>query len=360
LESWIFHTHDPVPARQEKARALAERALQLQPDLPEAHLARGFSYYYGGNDYDSALREFAIAQRGLPNASDAYLAIGAIQRRQGRWAESTANLEKAASLNPKDAWPLQNLYFNYEMTRNFDAARKTLDRALELDPKSLTLAELNAKLAIDSRGDISVGTKLVESLQGTIVEPGHAETIANMRVYMLIFQRRFADALIEAAKLPETQQGTEGPAALAGKHSIIGAIKKKLKDEAGAREALLQAKGMIEAQIQSAPANPTRRCQYGLVLAWLGEKDAAMAEAKRAMDLLPESKDAFGGPDVTEVAAQVYGVVGEKDQAFVLLDHLLSTPSSVTVANLKLNPLWDPLRDDPRFQKLIDKYSPAR
>ena len=108
-----MHTFDPTAARREKARTLAERALQLQPDLPEAHLARGVSYYYGDNNYDAALKEFEIAQRGLPNESEIYLYLGAIQRRQGKWAESTANLEKAVSLNPKDAWPLQNLSLNY-------------------------------------------------------------------------------------------------------------------------------------------------------------------------------------------------------------------------------------------------------
>src|SRR5438552_15934279 len=96
LQSWIVHTFDRTSDRREKARALAEQALRLQPDLPEAHLAVGFSYYYGDNNYDAALREFEIAQRGLPNESEAYLAIGAIQRRQGKWTESTANLEKAA------------------------------------------------------------------------------------------------------------------------------------------------------------------------------------------------------------------------------------------------------------------------
>src|SRR5215475_445321 len=111
LESWMLRTHDASSEHREKARALAERALQLQPDLPEAHLAMGFSYHYGDNNYEAALKEFEIAQRALPNESEVYLAIGAIQRRQGKWAESTANLEKAASLNPKDTWPLQQLVF---------------------------------------------------------------------------------------------------------------------------------------------------------------------------------------------------------------------------------------------------------
>src|SRR6266446_2168001 len=148
LQSWIVHTFDGTSERREKARTLAERALRLQPDLPEAHLAVGFSYYYGDNNYDAALREFEIAQRGLPNESEVYLALGAIQRRQGKWAESTANLEKAVSLNPKEIWPLQNLAFNYQMLRNFDAANKAIDRALALDPTALGPLEVKSQLAI--------------------------------------------------------------------------------------------------------------------------------------------------------------------------------------------------------------------
>ena len=133
LESWFLHTFDRTPQRREKARTLAARALQLQPNLPEAHLALGYSHYYGDNNYDSALEEFEIAQRGLPNESDAYLAIGAIQRRQGKWAESTANIEKASNLNPKDPWSLQNLAQNYQVLRNFDDANKTIDRGLNMN-----------------------------------------------------------------------------------------------------------------------------------------------------------------------------------------------------------------------------------
>src|SRR5260370_32652271 len=123
--------------------------------MPEAHLAVGFSYYYGDNNYDAELREFEIARQGLPNESDAYLAIGAIQRRQGKWAESTANLEKAASLNPKDSWPLRNLAENYQVLRNFDAANKTIDRGLKVNPEGVGLWEIKSKLAIAEKGDLS-------------------------------------------------------------------------------------------------------------------------------------------------------------------------------------------------------------
>src|SRR5881227_1705347 len=113
VESWLYHTSDPVAARREKARLNADEALRLQPDLPEGHLALGFSYYYGDRDYERALTEFEIARRDLPNDAQAYLAIGSIQRRQGKWAESTANLEKAAALDPRNTEILSNLVFSY-------------------------------------------------------------------------------------------------------------------------------------------------------------------------------------------------------------------------------------------------------
>ncbi len=112
--------------RARKKRVPRRRqAIRLQPDLPEAHLALGFYYYYCERDYQAALDEFAIAKRSLPNSAEVYMAIGAIERRQGKWAESTANLEKAASLSPKDAWVLQNLADNYYANRNFETADKT-------------------------------------------------------------------------------------------------------------------------------------------------------------------------------------------------------------------------------------------
>src|SRR6188472_3268909 len=113
VESWVYHNSDPIPSRREKARLNADEALRLQPDLPEAHLALGFSYYYGDRDYERALAEFDIARRELPHESQAYLAIGAIQRRQGKWAESTANLEKAAARDPKNTNVLGRLGFSY-------------------------------------------------------------------------------------------------------------------------------------------------------------------------------------------------------------------------------------------------------
>src|SRR6266513_2464841 len=159
VESWMYHSFDPLPARRDKARAAANEALRLQPDLPEAHLALGFSYYYGDRDYERALAEFEIAKRGLPNEAQAYMAIGAIQRRQGRWAESTANLERAAALDPKNVGILCNLGYSYMAQRNFEAADKIFDRAIAAEPQSLQAAGMKAAVAIRWKGDVSVAEK---------------------------------------------------------------------------------------------------------------------------------------------------------------------------------------------------------
>jgi TolB-like protein/Tfp pilus assembly protein PilF len=356
LESWIARNFDRTAQRREKARTLAERALELQSDLPEAHLARGYSYYWGDNNYDAALKEFEIAQRGLPNESEAYLAIGAIQRRQGKWAESTANLEKAASLNPKDAWPLQNLADNYQMLRNYDAANKTIERALALDPTAFGPLEVKSKLAIAEKGDFGVAEKAFEAAKSVAMTNEQKIRTAAARVDVFLLERKYKEGLQAAESLPDEQLAAVFHGALGGKYYYIGFARKSLEDETGARMAFLQAKSAIEEELKRSPDAADIHIQLAKVFAFLGEKDSALAEARRATELQPETKDAFGGPEITEGVAQVHAILGENDRAIEILDGLLSRPSSVTAEVLKVNPVWDPLRSDPRFQALIDKY----
>ncbi len=355
LQSWIVHTFDPTRERREKARTLAERALQLQSDLPETHLALGYSYYYGDNNYDAALREFEIARQGLPNESDAYLAIGAIQRRQGKWAESTANLEKAVSLNPKDIWPLQNLTFNYGMLRNYDAANKTIDRALALDPNALGPWEVKSKLAIAEKGDFSVAERGFTAVKSIPMNNQEKLRIAGARADVFLLERKYKEGLREAESLPDDLLAPI-PAALCGKYYLIGFARKALRDESGAEAALLKAKDLVEAQLKESPDAADMHVQLAKVLAYLGDKDAALAEARRASELLPESKDAFGGPEIAAGVAEVHAILGDNGRAIEILDGLLGRPSTVTVQGLKVNPIWDPLRTDPRFQALLNKY----
>jgi TolB-like protein/Flp pilus assembly protein TadD len=356
LESWMMRTHDASPEHRERARSLAERALQVKPELPEAHLALGFSYYYGDNNYDAALKEFEIAQRGLPNESEVYLAIGAIQRRQGKWAESTANLEKAASLNPKDPWPLQNLAMNYQMLRNFGAANKTVDRALQISPTGIGLWQTKVKLAIGEKGDFSAYEQAMEKGKSFPVSNEDRLKFVGEEANLLLLQRKYDQLLQLGEKFPDDAFATM-PGSLAGKYFALGVAKKGLGDNAAARTAFLKAKDILAEQVKQKPDDADLHVQLAKLLAWVGEKDAAIAEAQRAMDLRPESKDAFEGPQITEQAAQVYAIIGDNARAIELLDGLLTRPSEVTLESLKVNPAWDPLRNDPAFQALFTKYA---
>ena len=355
MEAWIYRNFDKTAARMQKGRALVQRALQLQPDLPEAHLALGYWYYYGDLDFDAALKEFEIAQRGLPNDAGAYLAIGAIQRRQGKWTESNASLEKAVSLNPNDTWSMQNLAINYEMQRKWVAANKILERALAITPTAFGLIEIKCKVAIEERGDLSLGEKFLNNVDASQLSPDIQGQIAAGRVQMFILQRKFGEAVGIANKLPDAMLTTH-PGSLCGKYTALGAAKKAMGDEAGAREALVKAKRFAEDDIKQTPDVASSHAGLAEALAWLGQKDAALAEIKRAQELQPESKDAFEGPQITQTAAEIHAIFGDAANAVALLDGLLQRPSPVTVAILKLNPVWDPIRNDPGFQALIDKY----
>src|SRR6476620_12578221 len=352
----MVRTHEGTSEHREKARNLAERALQLQPDLPEAHLALGFSYYWGDNNYDAALKEFEIAKHGLPNESEVYLAIGAIQRRQGKWAESTANLEKSASLNPKDTWPLHNLALNYQMQRNFDAANKTVDRALRINPQAIGLWEIKVKLAIAEKGDFSVYEQAMEKGKSFAVSDEQRLQIIGNEANLLLLQRKY-DQLLQLGQKSPDDSFAAVPGSLAMKYFAIGIAQKGLGDDTAARTAFLKTKDILEEQVKQKPDDADLRVGFAKILAWLGEKDAAIAETQRAMDLRPESKDAFEGPPITEQVAQVYVIVGDNARAIELLDGLLSRPSEVTLQALKVNPAWDPIRNDPAFQALFAKYA---
>jgi TolB-like protein/Tfp pilus assembly protein PilF len=356
LESWMVHDGDRSAERRNKARSLAERASQLQSDLPEAHMALGFSYYYGDNNYDAALKEFEIAQRGLPNESEVYLAIGAIQRRQGRWAESTANLEKAATLNPKDTWPLQNLAFNYAMQRNFDAANKTIDRALELKPQGMGLWYVKVQLAMGGKGDFGELERALDKVKSHPMSGDERLKFIGAQVNLLLFQRKYQQILQLGANLPD-DSFAEVPGSLVAKYFAIGIAQKGLGDEAAARAAFVKAKEIFQEQLKQKPEDPYLHVQLAKVLAWLVEKDAAIAEAQKATDLRPEGKDAFDGPRITEDVAQVYAILGDNARAIGLLDGLLTRPTGVTLQSLKINPAWDPIRNDPGFQALFAKYA---
>lgn len=365
LHSWLYHNFEPTAAERDLAKQYADRALTLAPDSPDAHLARGYSHYYGERDYEGALREFGVAQGGLPNDAQVYLVIGAIQRRQGKWKESTANLEKAVSLNPNDTWPLQNLFFNYQMLRDFDAANRVLDRALAIDPKSFSFWSLKAKIAVAERGDLSVAAKGLAALDEAMKKadgqspvdrnPEMAVEVALGRATVALWQDKYVEALEALRHLPEKDSEAEPHGFIDGR-LLAGTAHEKLGQAAEARAAFLPAKEAAKTAVRAAPNEASRHAALARILAHLGEKDAAIAEAKRATELLPESVDAFEGPGLTSALAEVYALTGENAKAIELLDGLLSRPSDVTVAMLKIDPAMDEMRNDLAFQKMLSKH----
>lgn len=355
LQSWLYHTYEPTGERRQKAKQLAERALQLQPDLAEGHLALGFCFYYGDSDFPRALAEFAIAQKGLPNDAETYLAIGAIQRRQGKWDESNANLEKAVSLTPNETWPIQNLILNYQMQRRFADAHKLIDRALKLAPDSFPLWSLKAQMEISEKGTFEVAERGWAALKDRPLSEEMKTHLKTAVAQTRLLQRRYQEALQIMGEVNDEMLGQDWDG-LAGKYGCIGIAKTLLGDSAGAREALLKAKDDAARLLAAGPNLAKNHQRLAQVLAWLGEKDAAIAEAKRATELLPESADAFDGPNCTQTLAEVYVLVGEPDKALELLDGLLTRNTQVTVAGIKVNPIWDRVRQDPRFIAILKKH----
>jgi serine/threonine-protein kinase len=212
---------------------------------------------------------------------------------------------------------------------------------------------MKVALAIAWKGDVGFAEKQLSS-----VPPGFDPDglVTWERVWVLTLQRKFAEALQvmqqfrgETLIYPE-----RGPCPKALEE---GSLYLYLGDKEKARAAFEQAQPVAERLVREAPDDSARHAQLGVVLAGLGRKEDAIREGKKAVELLPESEDAFAGPGATAALAEIYASVGEPDEAFRLLDHLLTVPNGLTVPTLKLDPVWDPLRQDPRFQALIDKYA---
>jgi TolB-like protein/Flp pilus assembly protein TadD len=361
LHSWMFRNFEPTARERDLAEQYADRALALAPDSPEAHLAKGYTLYYGAQNYEAALGQFELAKKGLPNNSQAYLLIGAIQRRQGKWKQSTANLEKAVELNPNDTWPLQNLYFNFQMQRKFDAAQRVIDRALTVNPNSYTFHALRGQLPIVARGDLSVAKrelaefdqlKAAGQLRNATPEVQASVVLAKADIPMM--EGNYQEA-INILRAGSSEVKAEPHVAIEAALTE-GLACQKLGQMEQARTVLLEAKTTAEAALREAPDEPARHKRLARVLAYLGEKEAAIAEAKRAMELRPESVDAFEGPGFTAALAEVYAVTGENTKAIELLDGLLGRPSDITVALLKLDPVYEGLRADPAFQQMLAKH----
>jgi TolB-like protein/Flp pilus assembly protein TadD len=349
IESWMYYLFDPTPERLTKAKNAATEAMRLQPGSPESHLAAGYVAYYGDRDYARALGEFEIARAGLPNDPSVFLAIASIERRQGKWKEAIADFEKATSLSPGDPIVGENLALTYEAVRDFAAAAKAFDRAVALVPNSFEAKSLRARVEIEWKGDLGMMKNLLASLPSDFESFG---AVALARFNVCFFERKFDEALNILWRSPfenlHGQTSTPLP-----KSFLAAQVYRLIPDPEKAHAEYEHALSIAERAVEESPQDSARHALIGLIYAGLGRKEEAIRAGNRALELLPESKDAIDGPVLVVAMARIYAITGESEKAIDLLQDSLQTPAGLTVHEIRLDPTWDVLRENPRFKALI-------
>ncbi len=352
----IFHFYEPTEARKAKARAEAEIALRLQPNLGEGHIALGECYYWIDTDYVRALSEFATAQELLPNDGYIGLLVAAIRRRQGRWPESLETFETVQKLDPQNPNIVRNLLFTYTSMRRWDEAAVVAARLRALAPDSIVGKIQSGYVAFMRNGETSTLKNLLAQIPAG-VDPDGTVTSSWWEAAML--ERNFARAAEILEKSPLTEISYFN-SALTPKSFLAGITAVARNDGAAAERYFTTARPELEKQVQEAPEAADRHANLGTLYAFMGQHDQAIGEGRRAVELKPETKDAYDGAIMNCNLALIYARAGEKDLALPLIERLLKTPGavdsvnySITVNDLKYRWEWDGLRSDPRFQKLV-------
>src|SRR5438477_3963139 len=349
-----FLDHDHTATRLALAKAAVQTALRLRPNQGEAHLALAHHLYQGYLDYDRARAELAIAQRTLPNDPFIFVVAGIMDRRQGRWAESTRNLERVIELDPRNSYAFQNLSFDYQDLRRYADMAAVLDRALAIAPKDVHMRVERALVDLDWRAD---SRPLHTTIEAILVEdPGAAATLANHWLVLALCER---DPVAAAQALVALSDNTFGPEVIPLYRPFgEGVVARVRGDAAAVRAAFTIARVQQEEATRAQPDYAPALCALGLIDAALGRKEEALREGRRAVELLPVARDSLGGADMIQGFAIICAWIGEKDLALQQLAISAQIPGGVTYGQLKLHPFWDPLRGDPRFEKIVASLAP--
>ena len=342
-----FLAFDQTESRRSQARDAAERALEIDPDLPEGHFALGYYHYYGHRDYENAMREFAIAEPGMPGSNELHEAKGYVQRRLGLWDESLASFDRAAELNPRSAELLYNWGASYELLGRYDEAIEMFDRALIIAPDFLDVVHSRGTTILNRDGDTG---PLRAAVAGFGPETQTLTPVPWLRWFAEMIDHDFAAAALVSGgerSLVESQARVWPISFLRGiAHYAAGAL-----DEAG--PALDSARVLLEEELRTSPDDARVVTTLGVAYAGLGRKEDAIREGLRAVDLLPLERDAVVAPDYVLNLTFIYAMVGESDLALEALEQHLSHPRNFSTLVLQRHPLLGALHDDPRFQELI-------
>src|SRR6266404_940370 len=347
-------------ARGDAAKRALENAQKLAPDSPQTLLALGYYQNMVLRDYGAAKATFGRVSKMLPGNSEVLMALSRVARRAGDWDQSIAYLEEALALDPRNVELLINAAWTYTMLRQFPAALKLYDRALDITPNDLDIMAAKASI-YQAQGNLTQAAKLLSEVNTqTPVENAFLIKMTQLRL-----ERNHGEAVrLLQTRLAQFHYASEydkanGQVALAFEQRLAG-------DTAGARVNAEQARNMLEQLYRDQAANEVFAASLSQAYAAMGERDPAIKLAERATMLVPRAKDRQGGPALEEDLALIHTIRGENSRAVSTLTKLLQTPywgwsyapTPVTSTLLRLDPIWDPLRGDPRFEKIVASLAP--
>jgi TolB-like protein/class 3 adenylate cyclase/Tfp pilus assembly protein PilF len=352
----IFHFHEPLEGWKDKARAEAELALRLQPKLAEAHLALGQYIYWIEGDYDRAVQEFDQALRLSPNNAEIGELIAAVRRRQGHWQEAIDAYERNQKIDPQNANIVRNLVFTNTALRRWPDASRWAAQMRAMAPASLVAKIQSGYVDFWWKGETHLLKSLLTQVPAGTDPDG---VITSCRWEAAMIDRDFAAArtILQNSSVNEISYTNAGATP---KSFLQGFIELAEGNRAQAQKLFESARSSFEKAVEEAPSSADRHANLGWFYAFAGRKDDAIREGRRAIELKPESKDAVDGAIMNCYLALIYARLGEKDLAFPLIERLSKTPGavdsvdySITASDLKFRWEWDPIRNDPRFQKIL-------
>lgn len=345
--------HDRTAERLEKASQAIERARSIDSNLPEVRRTMGVYHYWGYRNYEQALRELELAREGMPSDAETHLFIGFVKRRQGRWDAAIENMRKAVRYDPRSVFNHRQFGNTLQMIGNYAESRQQLAEAIRLNPE-WTMAYVNlARLHVAAHGDIS-------SARDVLDEASHIPELAESRALLLeqvsldLYERDYRRVLERLEPVTWKIYARRTVQALPFYRGLAHA---RLGEAEQARTHFKDALSLLESRLEDNPDDPVLHSKIGIVHAYLSRKDEAIRYGEQGVELLPMERDAVSASGQRRDLAHIYAQVGEHEAAIELLEDLLSQPGRLTVTLLRLDPVWDPLREHPDFQRLLEKKS---